>query len=211
MIENVASVVASPWILPLLFVLCVVDGFLPPVPSESVLITLATLSVSGAGPPPAVLVPVAALGAFAGDQIAYRLGVRVPMERWPWFRGRRGRRRVRRVRATLRDRGTALLLAARFVPVARVAVTTTAGATGYPRSRFVAATAVAAPAWAGYCTLLGLAAGSVLPLHPLAAAAVGVLTGLLVGMLADRVAHRLRLRRAGSRRGEPAGPQPQLR
>lgn len=205
MIEHVAAVVASPWILPLLFVLCVVDGFLPPVPSESVLTALATLSVSGAGPHVAMLVPVAALGAFAGDQIAYRLGAQVPMERWPWFRSPRGRQRVRWVRAALRDRGTALILAARFVPVARVAVTTTAGATGYPRSRFLLVTAFAAPAWAGFCALLGLGAGTVLPLHPLAAAAVGVVAGGLLGMLADRVIRlsrtrgRMRSRRAATR------------
>lgn len=197
MIEYVAAVVASPWILPLLFVLCVVDAFLPPVPSESVLIALATLSVSGAGPPVAMLVPVAALGVFAGDQIAYLLGAQVPMDRWPWFRSPRGRQRVGWVRAALRDRGTALILAARFMPVARIAVTTTAGATGYPRRRFLLVTAFAAPAWAGFCVLLGLGSGSVLPLHPLAAAAVGVLAGALLGMLADRV---IRLSRTRGRR-----------
>ena len=85
----VTMVVVSPWAMLVLFALCMLDGFLPPVPSESVVIALAALSVTGAAPPVPLLILVAALGAFAGDQIAYRLGARVPMERWPWMRGPR--------------------------------------------------------------------------------------------------------------------------
>lgn len=204
MIETVLAVAASPWVVPLLFVLCTVDGFLPPVPSESVLIALATLSATAAIPPVPVpvLVAVGALGAFAGDQIAYRLGARVPLQRWPWFRGPRGQRRFDRVRTTLRSRGMALILAARHVPVLRVVVTMTAGATGYPRSRFLLATAVASPAWAAYCVLIGIGAGTVLPMSPLAAVVVGVVTGALLGTLADQVAQRVRIRRAEP---DPAG------
>ncbi|SFO33430.1 membrane protein DedA, SNARE-associated domain [Pseudonocardia ammonioxydans] len=203
MFENlVTTIVASPWAVVALLALCTLDGFLPPVPSESVLIALATLSVTGAGPPVLLLVLAGALGAFAGDQIAYRLGSRVPMERWPWFRGPRGRRRVEQVRATLRQRGTALIIAGRYVPVGRVAITMTAGATGHPRGRFLAATALAAPAWAGYCVLLGVVAGSVLPVPPLVAAVAGVLGGVLVGLLADRAARWVQERRAARRAPE---------
>ena len=204
--EMVLAFAASPWVLLALFVLCTVDGFFPPVPSESVVIALAATSAAGHGPPIAAVVVVAALGAFTGDLIAYRIGSRVPLERIPWMRGARARRVTARLGALLRRRGAALILGARYVPVGRVAVSMTAGTTGYPWRRFVAIAVLAAASWSGYSTLLGLGAGTVLAGNPLLAAAVGVVAGVLLGLLADVVARRLQARR--ERRAQPAVAQP---
>lgn len=193
--EMVLAFAASPWVLVALFVLCTVDGFFPPVPSESVVIALAAASTAGHGPPLAGVIVVAALGAFAGDLIAYRIGTRVPLERIPWMRGARGRRTTTRLRTLLRRRGAVLILSARYVPVGRVAVSMTAGATGYPWRRFVAIAVVAAVTWSGYSTLIGLGAGAVVAGNPLLAAAIGVVTGVLLGLVADAVLRRVEARR----------------
>lgn len=189
--EMVLAFAASPWVLVALFVLCTVDGFFPPVPSESVVIALAATAASGHGPAPAALVAVAAAGAFAGDLIAYRIGTRVPPERVPWLRGERARRATARIATLLRRHGAGLIIGARYVPVGRVAVSMTAGATGYPWRPFVAVAVLAAVSWSGYSTLIGLAAGTALGSSPLLAAAVGVAGGLSLGLLADAVVRRV--------------------
>jgi membrane protein DedA with SNARE-associated domain len=197
--EAVLAFAASPWVLLTLFVLCTVDGFFPPVPSESVVIALAATSATGHGPPLAAIVAVATAGAFAGDLIAYRIGARVPLDRIPWLRGERAGRATARLGALLRTRGAALILGARYVPVGRVAVSMTAGATGYPWRRFVAVAVLAAVSWSGYSTVIGLAAGTALASNPLLAAGVGVVVGLSLGLLVDAVVRGVETRRARSR------------
>lgn len=200
--EMVLAFAASPWVLVAVFVLCTVDGFFPPVPSESVVIALAATAATGHGPPLAGLVAAAALGAFAGDLTAYRIGGRVPLDRIPWMRGARARRATVRLRDLLRRRGAALILSARYVPVGRVAVSMTAGATGYPWRRFVAVAVLAAVSWSGYSTLIGIGAGAAVGTNPLLAAALGVVAGLSLGLVTDAV-----LRRLGARRGRAAEPE----
>ncbi|TCK20782.1 DedA family protein [Pseudonocardia endophytica] len=197
--EAILTLAASPWVLPLLFVLCTVDGFFPPVPSESVVIALAATSVTGHGPPLAAVVAVAALGAHVGDLIAYRIGTRVPLTRIPWLRGERAARATERLASLLRRRGAALIVGARYVPVGRVAVSMTAGATGYPWRRFVAVAVLAAASWSGYSVLIGLAAGTALGSNPLLAAGVGVGVGLSLGVGVDAVVRRIEARRARDR------------
>jgi membrane-associated protein len=197
--EAILALAASPWVLVLLFVLCTVDGFFPPVPSESVVIALAATSATGHGPPLAAVLAVAALGAYAGDLIAYRIGTRVPPERIPWLRGERAARATARLATLLRRRGAALILGARYVPVGRVAVSMTAGATGYPWRRFLAVAVLAAVSWSGYSAVIGLAAGTTLGANPLLAAAVGVVGGLAIGLLADVVVRRVDARRSRDR------------
>src|SRR5690606_11612430 len=68
-----------------------------------------------------------------------------------------------------------------------VAVNMTAGAVGYPRSRFAAIDALAAVVWAGYSTLMGLGAGHVLHEHPVIAVVVGVVGGVTVGLGVDKL------------------------
>ena len=55
--------------------------------------------------------------------------------------------------------GMQLIVVCRFIPGGRTAVTLTCGLVGYPRRRFIAATAVAAVIWALYAFLLGRIGG----------------------------------------------------
>jgi membrane protein DedA with SNARE-associated domain len=184
----VLSLGASPWVLLAVLVLTTVDGFFPPVPSESLVIAVAALSVGGDGPTLWALVLVAAVGALAGDMVAHTIGRRAGGRAWPG--GRRGRAALEGARRRLAHSGGTVVLTARFVPVGRVAVNMAAGAVGYPRPRFLKIAAVGAAAWALCSTTLGVVAGAVLEEHPLAAVAVGVLGGLALGVAVDALVRR---------------------
>jgi membrane protein DedA with SNARE-associated domain len=172
-----------------------VDGVVPPVPSETLVIAVAVAATTGEGPSLALLVLVAAAGAFCGDLVAYAIGTRLPVRRMRLFRSERGRLALDRAERALHHRGASFIVAGRFIPVGRVAVNMTAGATGFPLRRFLPAAGLAGLTWAVYTTALGIGAGVFLGEHPLAAMLVGVATGLTVGAVVDTVVTR-RSRRA---------------
>ena len=152
---------ASPWIYLVMYLFAAIDGFFPPIPSESVVIALAALAVGPAGEPNLwIVVPVAALGAFTGDQIAFSIGRRVPVHRLRIFRSGRGQSALAWAERALERRGASFIIAARYIPVGRVAVNMTAGAVGFPRRRFTFLAAIAAVTWACYSTVIGVSAGA---------------------------------------------------
>ncbi|RPF22843.1 DedA family protein [Myceligenerans xiligouense] len=183
----VLDLAASPWVYPAMFGFATVDGFFPPLPSESVLITLA-VSAHSAGVPwlPLVLV-MGALGAWTGDQIAYQIGTAIGTERVPFLRSERGRRIVARAERVLRRRGASFILAARYVPIGRVAVNMTAGAVRYPRRRFMIIAAIASVMWSLYSAGIGVLAAAWLGHDPLLAIGVGIVFGVTAGFAIDKV------------------------
>lgn len=189
--DIVLDLAATPWSLVLLFVLTVIDGFFPPVPSESIVITLASLSMSGDGPPLWGIIPVAAVAAFVGDLVAYTIGTKVPLRQFRIFRGRRGARTLEWAERTLQHRGGAFILAARYIPIGRVAVNMSAGALDFPRRRFVLFAGIGGVCWAFYSTLLGIGAGAVLKDQPLLAVGVGIVLGIILGTVIDMVMRRV--------------------
>ncbi|WP_203335325.1 DedA family protein [Nocardioides limicola] len=185
--EFVLHMAGSWWILLALFLLCLIDGFFPPVPSESVVIALAVLSAGGNGPNLGWVIVLAGLGAFIGDNIAYLIGRRVPVRRVWLLRSTTGQRALAGAQRQLAHRGGVYILAGRFVPLGRVAVNMTAGAVAYPRPRFMGFAAAAAVVWASYSAVLGRSAGEALHAQPLLAVAVGITGGVLIGVVADRL------------------------
>ncbi|MFC8191391.1 DedA family protein [Cellulomonas sp. NPDC057328] len=182
----------SPWIFPVLYAFATIDGFFPPIPSESVVIALTSLSVSTGRPLLWLVVVVAALGAFTGDQIAYQIGRHVRIRELRWFRGRRGQAVLDWAERALATRGAAFVIAARYIPIGRVAVNMTAGALGFRRSRFVLLTGIAAVTWALYSTAIGVGAGHVLGHdNPVLGVVVGVVGGLVIGLVVDWVLRRV--------------------
>lgn len=196
----IVSLAAAPWVYLALYAVAALDGFFPPVPSEPVVIALAVLSASAGIPNLALVLLAATAGAFTGDQLAYAIGGRLEVRRLWILRSTRGRRTVDWAEGALAKRGPSLILAARFIPIGRVAVNMTAGATGYPRRRFVALTAVAAVFWSLYSVAIGLTAGAWFRDRPLVAVAIGVVGGMLGGLVLDRGLARRHARR-------PAGHQ----
>ncbi len=151
---------ASPVSYLLAFLLPALDAIIPVVPSETVVIALGVATAGSADPRIAVLVGLAALGAFCGDNVAYLLGRRFgPAIGRRVFAGQRGRARRAWAERMLSRFGARLIVVCRFIPGGRTAVTLTCGMLGYPRRSFVPATAVAAVIWACYAFFLGRLGG----------------------------------------------------
>lgn len=198
--EAAAALGASPWLLAMVAGLAMLDGLFPPVPSETVLVTAAVLSMSGGGVHVVLIVPAAAVGAFAGDTLTYVLGRQLPVHRIPGLRGERGRAAVDTASGTLRRRGVPMVVAGRFVPVGRVAINVGAGALGLPLRRYLPAAATAATLWASVTAALGAGAYAIVGGHPLVSVAIGVAAGVLIGFGLDAVLQRVQRRRG---RGGP--------
>ncbi|MBM7457331.1 DedA family protein [Rhodococcus coprophilus] len=180
------------WVYPLLLVVCVVDGFFPPVPSETVLVTLASLSGSTGRPYLAAIIVIAAVGAIVGDNIAYTIGKRVGTERFRWMRTPKGKAAFAWARRGLDKRGAAVILTARYIPIGRIAVNMTAGATGYPRRKFVPLTILGGVTWALYSSLMGRLVGGWFESQPLLGAVISVCVAVVLGIGIDHVMQRLR-------------------
>ena len=132
------------------------DVVLPVLPSETAIITLGVATAGSADPRIAVLIALAAFGAFLGDNVVYLLGRRFgPAISKRVFAGERGGRRRAWAQRSLERYGARLIIACRFIPGGRTAVTLTCGLIGYPRRRFVAATACAGVIWASYAFFIG--------------------------------------------------------
>lgn len=191
----ILALAASGWIYPALFAFACIDGFFPPIPSESVIITLAVSAAATGEPNLALVLFVAAVGAWVGDQAAFALGRAVGTDRLRVLRGLRGRRAVAWAERTLGQRAASFILAARYIPIGRVAVNMTAGAVGFSRRRFAGLSAVATLTWSSYLVAIGLLAGQWLGHSPLLAMVVGIAAGAGTGLAVDRVLHTRATRR----------------
>jgi membrane-associated protein len=189
--DTVSTLAGSPWVYLVVVVVCLVDGFFPPVPSETVVVAAAAVSASTGSPNMLLLVAVAALGAMAGDNIAFEIGRRIGVTRFRWMRAARVARAIDWARRGLDRRGALLIFTARYIPVGRIAVNMTAGATGYPRRRFIPLSAVAGLTWAIYSTAIGLVAGQWLHDQPLLAVLVAIGFAAVVGAAVDFIIRRL--------------------
>jgi membrane protein DedA with SNARE-associated domain len=136
------------------------DALIPLLPSETAVIALGVATAGSADPRAAVLVALAACGAFLGDNAAYLLGRRFgPAAGRRVFAGERGGRRRAWAERSLHRFGARMIIGCRFIPGGRTAITLTCGLVGYSRRRFVVATAVAAVIWASYAFLIGRLGG----------------------------------------------------
>jgi membrane protein DedA with SNARE-associated domain len=189
---------ASPWLLLVMFGVAVVDGFFPPVPSETLLVAAAAVAASAGTGNIVLLCAVAAIGAIIGDNIAYAIGRGVGIDRWRWMRRPRAAATVERAQRALEHRGAPLILAARYVPVGRVAVNMTAGALRYPWRRFLPLSAVAGITWAAYSAGIGLIAGAWLKDQPLLSAVIGIVCALVLGFVVERITAARRRRASAS-------------
>jgi membrane-associated protein len=144
----------------LLFAICLGDAVLPALPSETAAIVCGIQAARGNLSLPLVLV-IAALGAFGGDNTSYALGrwVGKPVQE-RLFSGDAARRRLDWAKNFLKERGGYVLVVARFIPGGRTATTFTAGLVRFSWARrFVPYIAAAAVLWSLYAVLLGYLGG----------------------------------------------------
>ncbi|GGP04423.1 membrane protein [Nonomuraea glycinis] len=192
-LEFLQQVMSSPWLYLALFGLALLDGFFPIVPAETSVITAGVFAATGQTNLALVIV-VAALGAFAGDHISYLLGYKA---------GGRIRRRKAFVwaRDTLAERGGLVLVVARYIPGGRTATTLTMGAVRHPLRSFTFFDAIAAVSWGVYSGLIGFFGGMAFERDPIK----GLLFGLGIALGVTAIVEVVRWVR--KRRATNASPQ----
>jgi membrane protein DedA with SNARE-associated domain len=142
------------------FVMPALDAIFPVLPSETAVIALGVATAGSADPRIALLVAFAAAGAFLGDNLSYFLGRHFgPAVQRRFFATPKGMKARAWAERSLGRFGMQLIIACRFIPGGRTAVTLTCGLTGYPRRRFIVATATAAVIWALYAFFIGRIGG----------------------------------------------------
>ncbi|WP_341974541.1 VTT domain-containing protein [Microbacterium sp. LTA6] len=190
--ELIMQTVTSPWLYLIMLAVAIIDGFFPPIPSETVLVAAAAVGASSGGVNIALLCAVAAIGAAIGDNIAYAIGRRLGTRRFAWMRRPRVAAAFVHAQRALDDRSATLILGARYIPVGRVAVNMSAGALDFAWRRFIPLSLLAGASWSIFSVGIGLFAGSWVKDQPLLSAAIGVVLALLIGFTVDRVAARRR-------------------
>ena len=186
---------ASAWAYVVVLLFAVVDAVLPVVPSETAVITAGVVAVSGDLSLP-VVIAAAAVGAFAGDNLAYGIGRRYGTRaKERFFRGEKSKRRVKWASTQLEQRGGELIAVARFIPGGRTAVTLTAGLTRFPWRRFAVFDAIAALIWACYAALLGYFGGQAFEHQPWKGLLVALGIAFAVTLGTELVRWSLRRRR----------------
>ncbi len=200
--EFIIGQAAALWVYPLLFAVCMLDGFFPPVPSETVLVTLSSLSGSTGRPYLWIVIVLAALGAIIGDNIAYAIGRKVGTERFRWMRRPKAEAAFAWARRGLDKRGAAVILTARYIPIGRIAVNMTAGATRYPRQKFVPLTILGGTTWALYSAFVGRFVGGWFESQPLFGAAVAICVAVVLGVGIDHLIQWFKAGRVDVPRGE---------
>jgi membrane protein DedA with SNARE-associated domain len=135
---------------------------------------------------------VAVAGALVGDNAAYGIGRTMGTERFAILRRPKAVELIERAEHELDKRAATLILTARYIPVGRVAVNVTAGATGFPYRRFLPLAVLAAVSWAAYNIAIGVVAGSWVRDNPLLGAAAAIVFAMLVGVAIDKILARRR-------------------
>jgi membrane-associated protein len=175
----------SLWTYPLLFGICAGDALIPAFPSETAVIVCGIQAARGQLSLEWVIV-WAATGAFTGDNASYAVG------RWlgtpavkRFFSGEVAQGRLDWARKFLKERGSYVLIVARFIPGGRTAATFTSGLVHLRwLTRFAPYILAAAVLWSVYAALLGYLGGRLFEDQPIYALllAFGIAAVITVGV-----------------------------
>lgn len=185
--DAIVATASSPWIYLIVFAVVFVDAFFPPVPSETLVVAAAAIGVSSGQPAWWAVILLAAIGASAGDNLTYWLGRRLGLTRFRWMRAPRTAKAIDWARRGLDRRAALLIITGRYIPIGRVAVNLTAGATRLPYRRFLPLSLIAGLSWALYSVAIGVLAGAWFEANPLLGAVVAVVIAGAIGIVIDRV------------------------
>ncbi|HUN34735.1 MAG TPA: DedA family protein [Trebonia sp.] len=177
--------VESPVSYLIAFLVPAFDAILPVLPAETLIIALGVATAGRTDPRIAVLVGCAALGAFVGDNLTYLIGRRFgPFAERRFFSSKKGADRRAWAERSLERFGVLIIIACRFIPAGRTAITLTCGILRYSRRRFMVATGIGAVIWALQAFFAGRLGGRAFQDKPWAGflvglAAAAVITGLV--------------------------------
>ncbi len=159
LLDTLESASTSPWFYLAIFAVALFDSVIPIVPSETTVI----LGGIAAGQDELyiwLVILMGAVGAFAGDNLAYQLGYRASdFLKRRLFGSENGAARLDRAAKQIEKRGGPLLITARFIPGGRTALTSASGITKQPLTWFIRWDAIAAVLWATYAGGLGFIFG----------------------------------------------------
>jgi membrane-associated protein len=196
----------SNWSYLAIFAVAVIDAFFPVVPSESAVILAGALAGSGEGLNVFLIILVAWAGAVTGDNISYGIG------KWAGertvkrlFKSQKAHQGFDWAERQLAERGSYIILIARFIPFGRTAVTFTSGYTkGLPWRRFFVYDVIAGGIWATYATMLGYIGGKQFEEQPWK----GILVGLGIAFAFAAVIELVRKWREKRTAPNRAAPDP---
>jgi membrane-associated protein len=210
MIDLTQLAISSPISYLVAFAIPALDAILPFLPSESLLIALGVATAGSADPRIALLIALAACGAFVGDNLCYLIGRRFgPAAERRVFSGEKGQRRRAWAQNALDQYGARLIIACRFIPGGRTAVTLTCGVVGYRRRTFVLATACAGVIWASYSFFIGRLGGRAFEDKPWAGFLLALGVAVAISVLVELLRRLAPLRRfSRSRRGAAGQASP---
>ncbi|HEU5419045.1 MAG TPA: DedA family protein [Streptosporangiaceae bacterium] len=209
MIDLTHLAISSPVSYLIALLLPAFDALIPILPSETAIITLGVATAGSADPRIALLVALAAAGAFLGDNITYLVGRRLgPLINRRIFAGEKGAKRREWAEQALSHYGARIIVVCRFIPGGRTAVMLTCGLIGFNRRVFVAATAFAGVLWACYAFFIGRVGGQAFEDRPWA----GLLLAFGIALAASAIIELFRRFRPwrwfGLGRDNEPGPAP---
>jgi len=202
--EQFEEWVSSDWSYAVIFLVSALDAFFPVVPSETVAITGGVLAGSG-DLTLLFVIAAASAGAILGDNISYGLG--------SWlgertvknvFKGERSRKAFLWAEHQLEERGTYLIVIARFIPGGRTATTFAAGyVKAFPYRRFLPADILAGLIWGSYTGCLGYFGGKTFEEQPWKGLVLAFVIAIAIAGGIELVRHLRNRRRSG---GAPSAP-----
>jgi membrane-associated protein len=201
--------VSSDWAYAAIFAVAAIDAFFPLVPSETVVITGGVLAGAGDLSLPLVIL-CASSGAIVGDNISYGLG------HWLGehtvkrvFAGEKSHRAFDWAERQLEERGTYLIVVARFIPGGRTATTFSAGyVQSFSYRRFLRADILAGFIWGTYASCLGYFGGKTFEQQPWKGLILAFVVAVAITGGIELVRHRRQRRRAGTAGTAPADTDP---
>jgi membrane-associated protein len=192
----VDAVSGSNWSYLIVFAIAMLDAFFPIVPSEATAIAAGVVASTG-GLSVELVILAAALGAILGDNISFAGGHFFGHRLHDRFlQGEKSQKRVAWARKLLEERGSYLIVVARFIPGGRTITTFTAGfVDGMPWHRFIRFDALAGAIWGSYTVLLGYFGGKTFEEQPWKGLLLAFAVALAVTGVVELVRH-LRRRQA---------------
>ncbi|SDT00595.1 DedA family protein [Microlunatus soli] len=194
--QFILAAAGSPWVLLAVAALIIIDGIFPLVPSESIVIGLAAIGVGTGHPSLLILGIVAAAAAWVGDNLAYEIGRGIGITRFRWMHRPWFTKAMTKAAAALDRRVSSAVLAGRFIPGGRVAISLVAGATRIPRRVYRPLTVASSTLWAIYSLVIGTIGGAWVAAHPVLGVGLAIGLGMIVGFAVDQILALIRRRRA---------------
>lgn len=174
------AILHSAWLLPVLAVMIAVDGPMPVLPSETLLLTAVAVGLGQHDVPSlAALYLAAVVGSVSGDLLVFGLGrssrqvFAAATDKEHRFAGW--------VRRNVLHRPGVTMVGARFVPAGRLVSTAAAGRFGLTLPVFLSWSLASSTAWSAYMFLVAVVINPVTDGSPVAALLAGVAIAVISG------------------------------